>query len=173
MKISQPQTGRSKSVVSGRRNIIVRFWQVLVAAASIEFVWVIGSLLQARRANRKKSGESSHLIAAGKVDQFHPGEVVGIPQGGFYLVCQEDGSFLALSKTCTHLGCTVPWNEEKQQFTCPCHGSTFDSKGLVMAAPATRPLDYYPLKIENGQIWVDIAVPIKRDSFASFRAGRS
>lgn len=173
MKIAQPQAGKSKSIVSGRRNIIVRFWQAFVAIASLELVWVVGSLLQSRRANRNKTGERSHLIAAGRVDQFKPGEVAGIPQGGFYLVCQEDGSFLALSKTCTHLGCTVPWNEEKQQFTCPCHGSTFDAKGLVMTAPATRPLDYYPLKIENGQIWVDIAVPIKRDGFAASQTGRS
>lgn len=173
MKLSKKTTGRSKSTGTGRRNLMVRFWHVLVALASFELLWVAGSLLKSRRVNRDKAQGSSHLIAAGNVNQFKPGEVKGIPQGGFYLVCQEDGSFLALSKTCTHLGCTVPWNKEKQRFTCPCHGSTFDSTGLVMAAPATRPLDYYPLKIENGEIWVDIAVPVKRDAFASFQIGRS
>lgn len=173
MILSKKHRSKSKSVTTGRRNVMVRIWQALAALASLELLWVAGSLLKSRRANRDKAQTNTHLIAVGNVDQFKPGEVKGIPQGGFYLVRQEDGSFLALSKTCTHLGCTVPWNKEKQQFTCPCHGSTFDSKGLVMAAPATRPLDYYPLKIENGQIWVNLAAAIKRDGLASSQDGHS
>ena len=42
------------------------------------------------------------------------------------LVEGADGGFLALSSRCTHLGCSVPWDEKARTFPCPCHASTFD-----------------------------------------------
>jgi Rieske Fe-S protein len=35
----------------------------------------------------------------------------------------------------------------------------FDIRGDVLNPPATRPLDYYPMKIENGVIMVDLGAP--------------
>ena len=77
----------------------------------------------------------------------------------------KDGGFLALSGKCTHLGCTVPWKEKENRFACPCHGSTFDITGSVMTSPAPRPLDIYPLTIENNIIRVDTGRIIRRDKF--------
>lgn len=113
---------------------------------------------------------SATIIDAGMITDFKPGSVKAIPQGQFYVVCLDDGSFLALSRTCTHLGCSVPWNDKEKKFICPCHGSTFDTAGTVLTAPALRPLDYFPIRLENGLIRVDISRPLKRQSFASAQA---
>jgi len=59
-----------------------------------------------------------------------------------YVIGQEDGSYLALSSECTHLKCTVVL--EGARIVCPCHGSTFDRGGDVLAGPAERPLERYP-----------------------------
>ena len=48
-------------------------------------------------------------------------------------------TFDAFSMACTHEGCLVDITNG-QQFDCPCHGSRFDSDGLVLRDPATRPL---------------------------------
>jgi cytochrome b6-f complex iron-sulfur subunit len=77
----------------------------------------------------------------------------------------EDGGFLAVSRKCTHLGCTVPWVDKEKKFACPCHGSAFDIRGEVISPPAPRALDLYPVVIENNVIKVDTRSPIKRSEF--------
>ncbi len=149
-----------------RRRVLLNWlWGGVTALFCLELSWLTGSILQARR-RKETLRKSGIVIDVGMVDQFKPGKVQAVPKGQFYLSCLENGSFIALSKTCTHLGCSVPWDEEDQKFICPCHGSTFDKRGLVLTPPAVRPLDYYPLKIENGLIRVDISLPLRRQSFA-------
>ena len=97
--------------------------------------------------------------------EFAPSSVRAFPGGKFYLVRLADGGFLALSSRCTHLGCTVPWSEEKRVFPCPCHASTFDEKGDVLAPPATRALDLFPVVIEGGLVKVDPTRRIERARF--------
>jgi cytochrome b6-f complex iron-sulfur subunit len=77
----------------------------------------------------------------------------------------DDGGFLAVSRKCTHLGCTVPWVDKEKRFACPCHGSAFDIRGEVVSPPAPRALDLYPVVIENNVIKVDTRSPIKRSEF--------
>jgi cytochrome b6-f complex iron-sulfur subunit len=112
------------------------------------------------------------FIDAGQVNWFKPGDVKAIPEAMLYLACLDDGSFIALSKTCTHLGCTLTWDDEQQKFVCPCHGSTFARNGLVLTAPAVRPLDYYPVRIENNLIRINVGSPIKREAFDPSQATR-
>jgi len=39
----------------------------------------------------------------------------------------------AISTVCTHLGCTVFWQKDRQEFFCPCHNGRFDKNGVVLA----------------------------------------
>lgn len=52
----------------------------------------------------------------------------------------EDGQVIAVSPSCTHLGCTVQWNSAERSWDCPCHGSRFDRFGDVLEGPAVEPL---------------------------------
>jgi Rieske Fe-S protein len=68
---------------------------------------------------------------------------------------EED--FVALSSTCPHLGCKVHWEPQNNRFYCPCHNGAFDPTGKATAGPpaeARQSLPHYPLKIENGLIFI-------------------
>ena len=47
-------------------------------------------------------------------------------------------NYFALSRSCTHRGCTV--RTSVPTLNCPCHGSKFNLDGTVAHGPATRPL---------------------------------
>jgi menaquinol-cytochrome c reductase iron-sulfur subunit len=71
-----------------------------------------------------------------------------------YVLPAKDGVVRVLSPICPHLGCSVPWNEEKQEFICPCHAAVFAKDGARISGPAPRAMDDLETKIEGGMVKV-------------------
>lgn len=72
-----------------------------------------------------------------------------------YVFPKGDGTFVALSPICTHLGCTVEIEDER--LVCPCHGSTYDRTGAVLQGPAQLPLSKYRTRVTpDGVILIDL-----------------
>ncbi|MFZ6027254.1 MAG: ubiquinol-cytochrome c reductase iron-sulfur subunit [Chloroflexota bacterium] len=110
-----------------------------------------------------KTSESEGWVPLGSFDQIPVGvptlytfsrtKVNGwertVSTYGVYILITEDNQLLALSNICTHLGCRVSWKEEEQYYACPCHAGFFDVEGNIIDGPQPRPLDSYPIKVDE------------------------
>src|SRR5205823_6792166 len=68
----------------------------------------------------------------------YPGK---ISFNGFVL--KVENRLIALSATCSHLGCTVTRAQGANRFDCPCHGSQFNLLGEVLHGPAVAALSHF------------------------------
>jgi cytochrome b6-f complex iron-sulfur subunit len=147
----------SPSNISRRKFISYLLSGVLV----VEGLWLL--LRSSGRGDKVQKDSVWH--DAGAIDSFAVNQIYPFTSGQFNLIRYADGGFMALSTKCTHLSCIVNTNKDKSGFACPCHSSKFDKYGEVLASPATRPLDTFPIQFKGEHIWVDISKPIKRQKF--------
>ena len=76
--------------------------------------------------------------------QVNGWERTATSHGGFVLRRSEDpADLLLLNSRCTHLACTVNWNEQAAVYLCPCHDAKFSPEGEVLDGPPPRPLDRF------------------------------
>jgi cytochrome b6-f complex iron-sulfur subunit len=149
---------------SSRRSFLNTLWIALGGLAFVEVVGLVLAFFQPTK-TRAKGSDAGGTVEAGAADKFPLNSVTAFVRGKFYLARLEDGGFLALSRKCTHLGCTVPWVSKEMKFICPCHASAYDIRGEVVSAPAPRPLDLYHVFIENNIVKVDTNKVVKRSVF--------
>jgi len=71
-----------------------------------------------------------------------PAMVINTPEKGF----------VALSKVCTHLGCLVEYDRNKNRLLCPCHAGVYTLEGNVVSGPPPKPLQKFSLKVEGEDI---------------------
>jgi glycine/D-amino acid oxidase-like deaminating enzyme/nitrite reductase/ring-hydroxylating ferredoxin subunit len=88
-------------------------------------------------------------LRAESIEHLAPGEggVVEVDGETVGAYCAPDGSYEAVSPTCTHMGCSLAWNAAETSWDCPCHGSRFATDGAVLDGPAVRPLDVVEVEI--------------------------
>lgn len=67
-----------------------------------------------------------------------------------YVTKDQKGGIVVLSAVCTHLGCSVRWVGDQNEFVCPCHGGTYSASGKLLGGPPPRGLDHLETKVEEG-----------------------
>src|ERR1700738_445854 len=73
-----------------------------------------------------------------------------VSEKAIYVTKDAAGQLRVLTSICPHLGCTVPWNKEKNQFVCPCHGATFATDGTRVSGPSLRGMDALATAVQDG-----------------------
>jgi cytochrome b6-f complex iron-sulfur subunit len=153
-----------KSDAESRRDFLKKLWKGLMIFAVFEFAAVFFGFLFSKKDTGRKE-EPKNLTEAGPVGSFRINSVTAFRNGRFYLARLADGGFMALSLRCTHLGCSINWEDDKNRFICPCHSSAFRIDGEVQNPPAPSALDYFPVIIENGIVKVDIGTKLSRTRY--------
>jgi menaquinol-cytochrome c reductase iron-sulfur subunit len=146
---------------SDRRNffllVIYGAWAAIAAALGIPaFAYLFFPPLARKESEWTEAGDVSQL------DPNVPEEVVFrhnrvdgwkvfSEKTSAWVVKGADGRITAFAPQCTHLGCAYHWEEQRQQFVCPCHSSVFAKDGRVVAGPAPRALDWVEVKMEGSK----------------------
>lgn len=116
---------------------------------------IAGGALQSFMAPRVTK-EPPSTFRAGKIGDYPvPGVYTQWMGEGIWIVHLTGGKVVAISTTCTHLGCIPNWLANDQKFKCPCHGSGFTVEGINFEGPAPRPLERYAIRLEGDVLIVD------------------
>jgi cytochrome b6-f complex iron-sulfur subunit len=109
----------------------------------------------ANRPSRSFKAGSPTDYAEGRVETRHrQSHGVWIVHGTYHGRPQ----IYALRTACTHLGCITIWQEGRQKFCCPCHGSAFTKDGINVEGPARRPLERCAIRLAaDGRIEINTA----------------
>jgi Rieske Fe-S protein len=122
------------------------------------------ALVLAAEVNGQKSAEGQSLLAHPPVridgaERVLPGSSLyfNYPKASdpAVLVRTMDGQYLAFSRKCAHLGCSIDFDKAQRCLVCPCHRGVYDSRtGYVVYGPPPKPLDQIILQVRaGGEIW--------------------
>ncbi len=101
-------------------------------------------------------------IVAAKVAELKPNssKIFRFGNRPGLLILNTDGSYTAMSATCTHLGCTVQYRNDLRQVWCACHNGIYDLNGRNVSGPPPRPLDLFEVHLRGD----DVVVSRKREA---------
>jgi cytochrome b6-f complex iron-sulfur subunit len=69
--------------------------------------------------------------------------------GNIIIIRTSTSNYVALTKICTHQGCTVTYDSSADKIICPCHGSQYNTSGTVLLGPAPSPLKMYTVTVDG------------------------
>ena len=146
-----PYTSAGEELVARRD-----FARYLLAASGVFAAGTVGAAVWAslQRANR---GEPRPIIRLADVpegtdhlfDYPDPGEPA-------ILIHLPGGELRAFSQKCTHLGCVVIYQPDKERIYCPCHEGVFElASGEPVAGPPQRALARIDIEVRDGVVWAE------------------
>ena len=100
----------------------------------------------------------SFVKAAGLDELGEEAALQVVLDGKAIALVKSGGEIFAVDDTCTHEKESLAGGFiEEKTIECPRHGAMFDLKtGRALSLPATRDLNSYEVKVENGEIFVSI-----------------
>ncbi len=126
---------------------------IFLGLGAVGAAWA-GTLIQTQLFPPQETAQEAKLVEF-PLDELPVGGTKSITYAGQpAIVLRTPESIRAFSLICTHLGCTVQWQTEKQEFYCPCHDGIFDQFGEVISGPPPIPLEQITVRVENGQVIV-------------------
>jgi Rieske Fe-S protein len=128
-------------------------------------VVLAGSLLGGRLAVAADAAKDEWL-AVGKLEDYADGATTAVKAATTVadgkpvkkvqlLIARKGEEVMAMSARCTHNGCTVELAKDGT-FECLCHGARYDAHGGVTKGPAKKPLKWFEVKVEAGEVRVNV-----------------
>ena len=103
---------------------------------------------------------TTRSLTIARTTDIKPGELAAFDVEGVRIaVANANGRYFAIGDTCTHEQCSLAAEGtlEGTVVTCGCHGAQFDvTTGAVLAPPAPEPVKAYPLRVDHGDLVIEV-----------------
>jgi Rieske Fe-S protein len=102
------------------------------------------------------AGPAVDEVVVGKANDFLPntGHIFKFGNKPGILIRTEQDEWRAFSAVCTHLNCTVQFQEDTRQIWCACHNGQFDLNGNVVGGPPPKGLEEFAVNLRGEDIVV-------------------
>lgn len=166
MEVKTQSKGQGHVESSGRRSFLGAM--LAVSGATVGILLAI-PLVRFTTYPLRKSGTETEWSEIGPVDDFssitapvaktitferRDAWQTASTQTAVYVLPKKDGEFRVLSPICPHLGCSVGWLADQNEFICPCHNGSFTAEGERIAGPPPRSMDSLECKVDGGVLKV-------------------
>ncbi len=93
-----------------------------------------------------------HKLPPGKAKIFRFGASPAL------LIHHADGRWIAMTAVCTHLGCTVQYEQDQDRIHCACHGGVYNAyTGANVSGPPPKPLKLFKVAVNDTGVEVSRA----------------
>jgi len=161
--VSEGESGKLTTLVERRSFLAILFSTIAAAFAAVCALPLARYIAYPLYA----AGSRGHWVDIGPVSDFTStsepvrklvniehvdGWQQTVSQQAVYVTRDANGSFLALSSVCPHLGCSVAWQSQSKTFVCPCHGGCFAPNGSRISGPPPRGMSALATRIGGGRL---------------------
>jgi Rieske Fe-S protein len=97
---------------------------------------------------------STNEASVGKIADLRPNsaKIVKFGSRPALLIRVSETEWRAFSGVCTHLNCTVQFQERTHQIWCACHNGFYDLNGKVVSGPPPRALEEFQVHIRGEEV---------------------
>lgn len=153
MRESEPQGSEERRSTVGRRGFVRYLLGFSIVSTIVGVLTpIVGYVWPPSRSAQLGGGR----VLVGPLSDIPPGqaEVLPVNEKPVIVVHTQDGQIRAFSAICTHLGCVVEWEEQRQFILCPCHDGRFNAlTGAVISGPPPSPLPAVDVVVEGQEIY--------------------
>jgi len=98
----------------------------------------------------------TNQVLAGKVAELAEKQWKIFPFGSDAGILIQTGpeEYRAFAAMCTHLSCTVQFEQDSNRIWCACHNGWYDLSGRNISGPPPHPLEQYEVNIVGDDIFV-------------------
>ena len=88
---------------------------------------------------------------------FPAADSVTIDRKQQVIVVRTQGHVYAFNLSCPHENTALKWLPKDNRFQCPKHESKYQPNGTFVSGRATRGMDRFNLRVDGGQLVVDLS----------------
>ncbi|MBM3811595.1 MAG: Rieske (2Fe-2S) protein [Acidimicrobiia bacterium] len=140
------------SMETQRRSLVGWLLGGGLTASVISFLYPAVRFMQPPKVPEASINET----VAGKIDEFKPnsGTIVKFGNRPALLIRVNETEWRAFNAICTHLNCTVQFEQPTSQIWCACHNGRFDINGQVVSGPPPGPLEEFQVRIREDEVFI-------------------